>query len=86
MEGVLRSYPRRLDLWSVYLDREIAAGDENRVRALFERVTHLELPPKKAKFLFRRYLEWERGRGDEAGAERVKRRAMEYVERALQRG
>lgn len=31
-EGVLRNYPKRLDLWSVYLDQEVAAGDPQRIR------------------------------------------------------
>lgn len=31
-EGVLRNYPKRLDLWSVYLDQEIAAGEQQRIR------------------------------------------------------
>lgn len=48
--------------------------------ALFERATHLQLPPKKMKFLFKRYLDYERQYGTAAGAEHVKRRAMEYVE------
>ncbi|PRW55969.1 RNA binding rRNA processing [Chlorella sorokiniana] len=79
-EGVLRNYPKRLDLWSVYLDQEVAAGDQQRIRALFERATHLELPPKKMKFLFKRYLDYEKKHGDAASVEHVKRRAMEYVE------
>lgn len=82
-EGVLQSYPRRLDLWSVYLDQEIAQGDQRRVRALFERATHLELPPRKMKFLFKRFLEYEKAHGDGEGVERVKRRALEFVERAM---
>ncbi len=32
-EGVLRNYPKRLDLWSVYLDQEIAAGEQQRIRS-----------------------------------------------------
>ena len=31
-EGVLRNYPKRLDLWSVYLDQEVALGDAQRIR------------------------------------------------------
>lgn len=31
-EGVLRNYPKRLDLWSVYLDQEVALGDQQRIR------------------------------------------------------
>lgn len=84
-EGVLQNYPRRLDLWSVYLDQEIAQGDQQRVRALFERATHLQLPPRKMKFLFKRFLDYEKRHGDAAGAEHVKRRAMDFVERAMQR-
>ncbi|KAH9327354.1 hypothetical protein KI387_007532, partial [Taxus chinensis] len=48
-EGVLRNYPKRTDLWSVYLDQEIRIGDTAVVRALFERIICLDLPPKKMK-------------------------------------
>ncbi len=48
--------------------------------ALFERATHLQLPPKKMKFLFKRYLEYEKQHGTAAGVEHVKKRALEYVE------
>lgn len=83
MEGVLRNYPRRTDLWSVYIDQELAQGDGERIRALFERATHLQLPPKKMKFLFKRYLDYERKRGSAEGVAHVKRRAMEFVEQSL---
>ena len=83
-EGVLANYPRRLDIWSVYLDQEISrGGDQGRVRSLFERATHLALPPKKMKFLFKRYLEYEKAHGDVTGVEHVKTKAMEFVERAM---
>ena len=49
-------------------------------RALFERATHLQLPPKKMKFLFKRYLDYEKAHGTAAGVEHVKKRALEYVE------
>lgn len=84
-EGMLREYPKRTDLWSVYLDQvilifehycytniknknfiicqkilqyfmilclilqEIRLADVEVIRALFERVTCLSLPPKKMK-------------------------------------
>lgn len=50
-ENMLRNYPKRMDLWSVYLDQEIRAGDLHRCRSLFDRVTYLKLPPKKMKVL-----------------------------------
>lgn len=82
-ENILQNYPKRLDLWSVYIDQEIAhgGGDAGRVRGLFERATHLVLPAKKMKFLFKRYLEYEKKHGDESTVQHVKKRAMEFVER-----
>lgn len=83
-EGILANYPRRLDLWSVYIDQEIArGGDQQQVRALFERATNLSLPPKKMKFLFKRYLDYEKKIGDAAGVEHVKKSAMEFVDRSI---
>jgi rRNA biogenesis protein RRP5 len=81
MEGVLQNYPKRLDLWSVYIDQEVKHGGVDQVRGLYARATSLALPPKKMKLLFRRWLEWEQGRADDKGVAEVKRRAMEYVER-----
>lgn len=49
-------------------------------RALFERATHLQLPAKKMKFLFKRWLDFEKARGDEQRVAHVKRRAAEFVE------
>ncbi|KAL5741947.1 hypothetical protein ACOSP7_028679 [Xanthoceras sorbifolium] len=79
-EGILREYPKRTDLWSIYLDQEIRLGDVDLIRSLFERAISLSLPPKKMKFLFKKYLEYEKSQGDEARIEYVKQKAMEYVE------
>ncbi|CAJ1967373.1 unnamed protein product [Sphenostylis stenocarpa] len=77
-EKILREYPKRTDLWSVYLDQEIQLKDEDIIRALFERAVSLSLPPKKMKFLFKKYLDYEKSQGDEERIESVKRKAMEY--------
>jgi rRNA biogenesis protein RRP5 len=37
-EGLLSSFPKRIDLWNVLLDLEIKGGDSDQVRRLFERV------------------------------------------------
>jgi len=78
-ENVLRNYPKRLDLWSVYLDQEIKLADLPRCRSLFERVTYLTLPPKKMKFFFKRYLDFEKAHGTAATVAHVKQRAVEFV-------
>ncbi|XP_038881067.1 rRNA biogenesis protein RRP5 isoform X2 [Benincasa hispida] len=82
-EGILREYPKRTDLWSIYLDQEIRLGDADMIRALFERATSLSLAPKKMKFLFKKYLEYEKSVGDKERIESVKQKALEYVESTL---
>ncbi|GJM98981.1 hypothetical protein PR202_ga16035 [Eleusine coracana subsp. coracana] len=82
-ELILREYPKRTDLWSVYLDQEIRLGDPEIVRALFERATCLTLPPKKMQFLFTKYLKYEQSQGDKEREAYVKQKAMEYVQTSL---
>ncbi|KAE8808575.1 Protein RRP5-like protein [Hordeum vulgare] len=78
-EQILWDYPTRTDIWSVYLDQEIRLGDTEIVRALFERVICLSLHPKKMKFLFKKYLRYEKSQGDEERIEHVKQKALEFV-------
>lgn len=41
-EGLMASYPKRLDLWNVYLDKEVKCGDLRAARNLQERlVSHV---------------------------------------------
>ncbi|GMJ14782.1 Ribosomal RNA Processing 5 [Hibiscus trionum] len=82
-EGILREYPKRTDLWSIYLDQEIRLGDEDVIRALFERAISLSLPPKKMKFLFKKYHDYEKSRGDEERRKYVSQKAIEYVQSEL---
>lgn len=37
-EGLMASYPKRLDLWNVYLDKEIKMGEIRAARNLLERL------------------------------------------------
>ncbi|PIA19483.1 hypothetical protein COEREDRAFT_78831 [Coemansia reversa NRRL 1564] len=90
-EGVLASFPKRVDLWSVYLDMEISAAARAAsadaattrrwapVRGLFERVIAMKLSSKKVKFFFKKWLKFEKDHGSEATVEHVKQRAREYV-------
>lgn len=80
-ETLLAQWPKRLDLWSVLLDLEIKQGDKEVVRRLFERVTGSgpSLKPKKAKFFFKKWLEYESKEGDGKSQERVKVLAAGYV-------
>ncbi|KAJ5654288.1 hypothetical protein N7490_001291 [Penicillium lividum] len=83
-EGLLSSFPKRIDLWNVLLDLEISAGDAEQVRRLFERVLGLQnkkgvisvdaskkLKPKQAKFLFKKWLAYEETLASANGNEKI---------------
>lgn len=79
-EGLLSTFPKRLDIWNQLLDLEIQQGDKDVIRGVFERVTKVKgLKPKGAKAWFRRWSEWEAGNGDKKTQEKVKARAEEWV-------
>ncbi|PGH13265.1 hypothetical protein AJ80_06374 [Polytolypa hystricis UAMH7299] len=94
-EGLLSSFPKRIDLWNVLLDLEIKVGDAEQVRRLFERALGLghgvaadgtkagskrKLKDKQAKFLFKKWLAFEEKIGaGEKKIDEVKARAAAYV-------
>ncbi|RLN80155.1 hypothetical protein BBJ28_00008758 [Nothophytophthora sp. Chile5] len=78
-EGILANYPKRMDLWNVYLDKEVKFGDAGLVRALFERLLAMEFSAKKMKFLFKKYLQFEQEQGDDDRVEHVKQLAKDFV-------
>lgn len=79
-DKVLTSYPKRTDLWSVFIDLMVKHGSQKDVRALFDRVIHLSVSVKKIKFFFKRYLEYEKKHGTPQSIQNVKEKAMEFVE------
>jgi len=87
-EGLLDSYPKRTDLWSVYLDAHIkahtppkaAAADLGEVRSLFERCCSMSLKAVKMRFFFKRWLDFEKRWGDEESQEKVRAKARAFVE------
>lgn len=50
-----------------------------RVRGVFERIVKGRLNGRKAKWVFKRWLEYEEREGDGRGQERVKAKATEYA-------
>ncbi|XP_052099288.1 protein RRP5 homolog [Mytilus californianus] len=79
-ENILSNYPKRTDLWSVYVDMVIKTADIEAVRHLLDRVIHMKLSAKKMKFFFKKYLDFEQSHGDNKHVEYVKQKAFEYVE------
>ncbi|KAJ8317008.1 hypothetical protein KUTeg_004912 [Tegillarca granosa] len=79
-ENILSNYPKRSDLWSVYIDMSTKAGDTDSTRQLYERIINLKMSAKKMKFFFKKYLDFEKAHGSSEQVENVMQKAMEYVE------
>ena len=78
-EELLSLYPKRFDLWNVYVDKEIKAGCYVHARALFERMTSSKLSMKNMKSVFKKFLSFEVQHGSVAEQNAVKSRAREYA-------
>lgn len=81
-EGILATYPKRLDIWNQLLDLEVSrgGGDKIIVRGVFERVVKIKgLKERGALNWFKRWARWEEENGDAKGKERVKALAEEWV-------
>lgn len=79
-ETILGNYPKRTDLWSVYVDSVVKAGDMDAAREILERMIQLNLPPKKMKFIFKKYMDFETNNGDQFKVDRIRKKALDYVE------
>lgn len=83
-EGLISSFPKRIDLYNVLLDLEMKVGDAGQIRALFERTFTKKLKPKQAKYFFKRWLAFEEQEGDEQKIEEVKVKAATWIRGAGQ--
>ena len=86
-EEILANYPKRVDIWNMYLDQETSVfvqnmdnKKSNRVQKLFNRVVSLKFSSKKMKFFFKKYLQFEQNHGTSEGEEHVKKLAREWVQ------
>ena len=50
-EGIIDRYPKKLDVWSVYIDQVAKAGDVQSARGLFERLLQHKQNAKRAKYV-----------------------------------
>jgi len=79
-DSLMGTCPKRLDLWSIWLDMEESHGEEEPARKLFERTCAMKWSSKKMKFLLKRYLSFEKANGSREGINRVKEIAASFVE------
>lgn len=91
-EGIVTNYPKRMDIWSIYMDMEVKhGGKENAVQArhLFERclsLAEIQKKPKKMKLVFRKYMEFESANGNKSKLAALRQRVEEYLESAFKKG
>lgn len=81
-EELIASYPKRTDIWHVYLDREVKGSYAQQARQLFERMLASKAlqNPHKMKTVFKKYLAFEQQHGTAQQQDEVKRKAREYVQ------
>jgi hypothetical protein len=85
-EGLVTSHPKKFDLWMVYADKEKKQVGESGKRAsgatrrIFMRAASLNWNVKKAKLLFKKFLEFELQHGTDKEVKKVRKMAKEYVE------
>jgi len=92
-DGLLLRYPKRLDLFFVYVDKEIKHGDVDVARGLFERqvdpasrggtLPKLKLSEQQMKSFFKKWYSFEEQHGTEETQNRVKDAARAYVEASM---
>jgi rRNA biogenesis protein RRP5 len=79
-EELLNNYPKRSDLWHLYVDKETKLGNFVQARHLFERMTAGKSSTRNMKTIFKKYLAFESQHGTEDTQEAVKQKARDYVQ------
>ncbi|RWS21921.1 protein RRP5-like protein [Leptotrombidium deliense] len=85
-DNLVSNYPKRVDLWSIFIDMMIKYGAESNsetlssIRSVFERAITLKLNVKKMRVMFKKYLDFEMKYGNEDTVSRVRQKAKEYVD------
>ncbi|KAL8859953.1 MAG: hypothetical protein Q9178_003501 [Gyalolechia marmorata] len=79
-EGVLGTFPKRLDIWSILVDLETNKGDKDRARGLFERGTKVKgIKKGKMQKWFEKWEKWEGKHGDQRSQDRLSQHAEAYL-------
>jgi rRNA biogenesis protein RRP5 len=78
-EGLVSTWPKKGDVWDIYLSLEISHGSDENVRDLFERMSKVG-KKKRARTVFKNWAEWEESKGNKKGIERVKALEQQWRE------
>lgn len=80
-EGLVSAWPKKGDIWDMYVELERAHGEKENVRQLFERMVKLGMKKRRVMLIFRRWLDFEEDVGNSKGVERVKALESEWKEK-----
>lgn len=84
-ENILVNFPKRTDIWNVYLDMEIKyTKDQKYIRDLFDKFIVLPHKMKQAKKTFKKYLNYEIVNGTQKSQNYVKEKAQIYVSKIME--
>lgn len=87
-EGIVSNYPKRMDIWAIYMDMEMKHGQGNvtQARHLFERCLsndYIMKKPKKMKLVFQKYMEFEKKQGNATNLSSLRERVEGYLSTAF---
>ncbi|KAJ6635683.1 Protein RRP5 like [Pseudolycoriella hygida] len=83
LEQILSSYPKRVDIWSTYIDMLVKDNEIALSRQVLERATSQNIPVKKMRFIFKKFLDLEEKFGKPEDLAKVKAMAVNYVEKQI---
>ena len=79
--GLIETWPKKWDIWDVYLSLEMSHGDEENVRALFEKMSKADMKKRRAEIVFRRWKEWEESLGNAQAVKNVNALEIKWNEK-----
>uniref|UniRef100_A0A1B0GJY3 rRNA biogenesis protein RRP5 n=1 Tax=Lutzomyia longipalpis TaxID=7200 RepID=A0A1B0GJY3_LUTLO len=80
LEQIVTSYPKRVDIWSMYVDMLTKDSRHDLARQILDRAILQKLPLKKMRSLFKKYQDFEEKFGNEQSVEKIKSMAEEFVQ------
>ncbi len=79
-EDMLTNFPKRTDLWHIYVDQEVKYKNIRHARGVFERMTTIKSSTKNMKAAFKKFITFEAKYGDKISQEECKKKMRMYVE------
>ncbi|XP_022211843.1 protein RRP5 homolog [Drosophila obscura] len=79
LDDIVTSYPKRIDIWSVYVDMLIKTGQIESARNVLDRAVQQKLKPEKMQVIYKKYLELEKEHGTKATEAKVMQEAQQWV-------